>query len=276
LSDDTVTGGAPVLDLEDAATMATAEPEFEEALDAVFASRAAPPPLPNLSHTVAMAHVVAPAPQPPVQAGPPALPRHTADLAEQTHTMVLPSAPPLPPSSQAPASHAPVVSQHSQHLASPAISTVAKFDDALFQPPSVTPRVEAAKAARPPFRPRIETADHFEPSGDQYVPDADLMWKPGEPAGDIMPLISAPSPGAPAPPARAEMFTDNEFWAPPPQYRGPSPTLEAADAMEALIRGGQASQSISTTKTRIPTSYAIVGAAILATMLCALAIAFTR
>ncbi len=286
LADETVAEGSPVYggpfdtaahqaideDMEDAPTMATAAPEFEAALDEVLAARRNAPV--DLGRTLAVEALRAQArqaPAPAPQAPTPSLPAHATDLAEQTHTMVMPSAPPPPPPSNAP-----------------------KFDEALFQAPSVTPRVLAAKAALPPFRPRIETADHFEPSGDQYVPDADLMWKPGEPAGDMMPPQPAllqsrsaptvqthavPPPGARPPEPRASSFGDNEFWAPPPDYRGALPTTGAnvvvPDLIDASMRS-PLSQSIGVSKPRIPASYAIVGAAVLATMLCALAIAFSR
>jgi hypothetical protein len=274
LGDQTVAEGSPAYaspfddDMEDAPTMATAAPEFEAALDEALAARREAPV--DLGRTLAVEALRAQArfaPAPPPQ---PAPRSHPADLADQTHTMVMPSAPPPPPASTAP-----------------------KFDEALFQAPSVTPRTLAAKAALPPFRPRIETADHFEPSGDQYVPDADLLWKPGEPAGDMMPAQpllhsrsaptvqthAVPAPEMRAPEPRASSFGDNEFWAPPPDYRGAVPTtganVVAPDLMDASMRG-QMSQSIGVTKSRIPASYAIVGAAVLATMLCVLAIAFSR
>lgn len=279
LGDQTVAEGSPVYaspfddDMEDAPTMATAAPEFEAALDEALAARREAAPV-DLGRTLAVEALRAQArfaPAPPSHPPPnPAPPSHAADLADQTHTMVMPSAPPPPPASTAP-----------------------KFDEALFQAPSVTPRTLAAKAALPPFRPRIETADHFEPSGDQYVPDADLLWKPGEPAGDMMPAQphlhsrsaptvqthAVPAPEMRAPEPRASSFGDNEFWAPPPDYRGAVPTTGAnvvvPDPMDASMRG-QMSQSIGVTKSRIPASYAIVGAAVLATMLCVLAIAFSR
>lgn len=274
LADQTVAEGSPAFagpfddDMEDAPTMATAAPEFEAALDEVLAARREPPPV-DLGRTLAVEALRAQAGRFAPAPSTPARPPHN-DLADQTHTMVMPSAPPPPPASTAP-----------------------KFDEALFQAPSVTPRAAAAKAALPPFRPRIETADHFEPSGDQYVPDADLLWKPGEPAGDMMPQAAllhsrsaptvqthaVPAPEMRAPEPRASSFGDNEFWAPPPDYRGAIPTtganVVAPELVDASMRG-QMSQSISVPRSRIPASYAIVGAAVLATMLCVLAIAFSR
>lgn len=273
LGDQTVAEGSPAYagpfdeDMEDAPTMATAAPEFEDALDEVLAARGGPAV--DLGRTLPVESLRAQAGRfAPASVAPPS---RSNDLADQTHTMVMPSAPPPPPAPTAP-----------------------KFDEALFQAPSVTPRAAAAKAALPPFRPRIETADHFEPSGEQYVPDADLLWKPGEPASDVMPApaallhsrsaptvqthaVAAPAPQAPQP--RASSFGDNEFWAPPPDYRGAVPTtganVVAPDLMDASMRG-QMSQSIGAPRSRIPASYAIVGAAVLATMLCVLAIAFSR
>lgn len=276
LADQTVAEGSPAYagpldeDMEDAPTMATAAPEFETALDEVLAARREAPPV-DLGRTLAVEALRAQASRFAPAPANPAPPSHAADLADQTHTMVMPSAPPPPPASTAP-----------------------KFDEALFQAPSVTPRALAAKAALPPPRPRIETADHFEPSGDQYVPDADLLWKPGEPAGDVMPAQPAllhsrsaptvqthavPPPEMHAPTPRASSFGDNEFWAPPPDYRSAVPTtganVVAPDLMDASMRG-QMSQSIGVPRSRIPASYAIVGAAVLATMLCVLAIVFSR
>jgi hypothetical protein len=142
-------------------------------------------------------------------------------------------------------------------------SADAAFESSLFQGKSVPPPARPATDALPEMRGRVETAAEFEPPADVFVPDAELLWKPG-------------SNTQPPPPARPPAFTDNEFWAPMEPPRGPSPTMVAADEMEAYLRGDLRSQGITPEKSKVPLSYAILGAALLASILGLLAIAVSR
>jgi hypothetical protein len=67
------------------------------------------------------------------------------------------------------------------------------YDAALFQGTRRTPPPAKPRDSQMPFRPRVETADSFNPPADRFVPDEDLLWRPGGDSSLRIPIHQVPS-----------------------------------------------------------------------------------
>jgi hypothetical protein len=109
------------------------------------------------------------------------------------------------------------------------------YDAELFQGTRRTPPPTKPRDSQMPFRPRVETADSFNPPPDRFVPNEDLLWRPGGDSSLRIPIHQVPSLRP-----RAASFEDAAFTAPTQdansQQRPPALSLTSGEYSNPFAR----------------------------------------
>jgi hypothetical protein len=105
----------------------------------------------------------------------------------------------------------------------------------LFQGTRRTPPPAKPRASQVPFRPRVETADSFNPPADRFVPNEDLLWRPGGDSSLRIPINHVPSLRP-----KAASFEDAAFTAPAQDansmHRPPAVSLTSGEYSNPFAR----------------------------------------